>query len=770
MQGVSQGSQSPSQNLNSRQNSTQAVLLASVSQSQVILPADSSKSLNSNLNSRQGTQNSNQNLNSKLNLSQNSSQSLNLQSPQSQNSAQAVLLADISQEQSLQNQSPQSPQNSQNSAQNTSQSPQTDGIRTYQLDEVNINSVGDSVSESGISEGILNKSVASGPLDNKKVFDMPYSINTVTNEVFENQGVQTFDEAVKYFPSVTVQYAQAGQRGFSRNRGFQGYPVGGVLWDGFYAISTTATSMMMFENLQVLNGLSGSLYGGQPPGGMFLYTRKRPLKDYNSVWVNYFSRKTLGVGWDTSDKFEYVGYRAVFYDAHGEREPKGSDAKNQLAYLALDFYLLENLIFETNFSHYSHIMTGFYGGSSVRSTNGVATGAVPDAKNFNTISGGEVYSRTLTASGKFKYTPISALYLEGGYQWQKSNRSRTDKTTRFTVPSAFLKAQGEFETGFIRHNVAASVNGFQWIIWGENGKDNLQLETKNVSLLYDIGLGEHFNAIFSGANSWFKQDNYKKSGLSWAGSVVYKIIPSHLNVYFTYADSLRPGTAHYYGENSDGTFDTSHSKYGQVEVTKPYRSYQYELGVKGRVSELDLSLALFQITRPSYYEYDNTFAKQGDQRNRGVEFMAGGKIIEPLSVYGGVTYLDAELHKSPREYVEGKTMIGEPKFRANVLLDFAVPYTNQLSFSTNLHFTDKRFVDEMNTKSTPSYFTMDLGARYSSKELVGKETIIRFNVSNLFDKAYWVGVNAGSVDGASNATSLFRGLGRTFMLSGQVKF
>ena len=139
-------------------------------------------------------------------------------------------------------------------------------------------------------------------------------------------------------------------------------------------------------------------------------------------------------------------------------------------------------------------------------------------------------------------------------------------------------------------------------------------------------------------------------------------------------------------------------------------------------------------------------------------------------MYGGVTYLDAELYKTPRKNVEGKTMIGEPKFRANVLLDFAVPYTNQLSFNTNLHFTDKRFVDEMNTKSTPSYFTMDLGARYSSKELVGRETIIRFNVTNLFNKAYWIGVSAGSVDGENSSTSLYRGLGRTFMLSGQVKF
>jgi len=138
-------------------------------------------------------------------------------------------------------------------------------VQTTKLEGIEVNSVGDNISESGIDEGILSKRVASGPLADKKVIDMPYQVNTISKEVLDNQGVQAFDEAVKYFPSAQLQYRSGGEMGRPQTRGFQGSVVGNVLWDGFYAVSTTAIPMVMFESLQIQNGLAGSLYGGQDP-------------------------------------------------------------------------------------------------------------------------------------------------------------------------------------------------------------------------------------------------------------------------------------------------------------------------------------------------------------------------------------------------------------------------------------------------------------------------------------------------------------------------
>ena len=69
---------------------------------------------------------------------------------------------------------------------------QANAADTVKLQEVEVNSVGDNISESGISEGILNKGVASGPLAGKKVLDTPYQINTITKETMNHQGVTGF--------------------------------------------------------------------------------------------------------------------------------------------------------------------------------------------------------------------------------------------------------------------------------------------------------------------------------------------------------------------------------------------------------------------------------------------------------------------------------------------------------------------------------------------------------------------------------------------------
>ncbi len=146
---------------------------------------------------------------------------------------------------------------------------QANAADTVKLQGVEVNSVGDNISESGISEGILNKGVASGPLAGKKVLDMPYQVNTMSIEAMNHQGVAGFEDAVKYFPSAQIQTRGGIEVGRPQTRGFQGSVVGNVLWDGFYSVSTTAIPMYMFEGLQIQNGLAGSLYGGQDPAGIF---------------------------------------------------------------------------------------------------------------------------------------------------------------------------------------------------------------------------------------------------------------------------------------------------------------------------------------------------------------------------------------------------------------------------------------------------------------------------------------------------------------------
>jgi tonB-dependent receptor domain protein len=127
--------------------------------------------------------------------------------------------------------------------------------------------------------------------------------------------------------------------------------------------------------------------------------------------------------------------------------------------------------------------------------------------------------------------------------------------------------------------------------------------------------------MLSLSNSWIKErahsaitatqkqlkpieTKYDKSGLSWAGSLVYHSV-NDVSLYFTYADSLQEGGS---GQNADGS----------VVVLKPYRSKQYEIGVKAHVGETDLSAALFKISRPIAYAANGTYGIQGEQVNHGL--------------------------------------------------------------------------------------------------------------------------------------------------------
>lgn len=172
------------------------------------------------------------------------------------------------------------------------------------LEAVEVNSVGDNISNSGIDEGFLSKNVQNGILAGKRALDVPYQINTITKETMGNQGVNGFEDVIKYFPSASITMFGGSVAGRPQTRGFGANVVGNVFWDGFYAVATTATPMAMFESLQVQNGLAGSLYGAQNPVGIFSYTKKRPVDNEHTIWGDYVSRKNFGLGLDSSMKFE----------------------------------------------------------------------------------------------------------------------------------------------------------------------------------------------------------------------------------------------------------------------------------------------------------------------------------------------------------------------------------------------------------------------------------------------------------------------------------
>jgi len=694
------------------------------------------------------------------------------------------------------------------------------------LDEVSIEAKAFQESEGGIADGFLVNDVNLGPMGNKKAIDVPYSINTIPKEIIKNQRSTGLEDVVKYIPSAQIEYRGGGEVGRPQTRGMRGDVVANSFWDGFHVVSTTATPMIQFDSLQIQNGLAGSLYGAQNPSGIYNFILKRPTKDfYNSIMVSYYEKENAEVSLDIGGRpLDFLGYRAnILYDK-GEGYVSGSDLERKLASLGLDFYITDKLTLETNMIYYNYVKEGYAGSFNMPGSNGVASWSVPDAVDASKRGLGQKYAgvdlETKTASAKLKYEIADDWYAETGYLFQRADRSMYGVTNAFTSNNGdyrstqtLSQAAGRFEidswlarvntkqTFFgAEHDISLGGSGYIWSLFGNKAKNSgsIVLGNSNIkdptvfsnpggftnkkdyyqsgetiahsmTLADSIKFNENWEMMLSISESWVSSKSYNTKGVktsshsdngeSYAASIMYK--PDELwSIYFTYADSLQAGSS---GTNSDNSTVT----------LKPHRSKQYEIGTKFALDSVDLSFAAFQIERPIAYQGSNgKFEEQGDQKNRGLEFMTSGKLTNNLSLFGGVTYIDGEIKGAKSSHINNKQPIGIPEWQANMLFEYNIPSFEELVLSSNFHYTGKRAIDQANTEWADGYFTMDLGLRYATKKLIGERTIFRFSVNNVTNEKYWAGIfNSNGLDGVpASGTSMFLGEPRTVVASIEVRF
>lgn len=676
----------------------------------------------------------------------------------------------------------------------------------------------------------LNEYQNMGLLGSLKNANIPYQIHSVSKEVIANQQAIGLEDIIKYSTSAQIEMRGGAEVGRPQTRGFRSDVVSNTFYDGLHVFAVTAKPMEQFERVDILNGVAGTLFGPQTPSGIYNFVEKRPTSTpYNTLSTTYLSDAIFGIHGDFGGREGIVGYRINLVKQGGEGYVSDSKLERELVAIALDWHVNDSAVVETNFSHYNYKKEGYAGTFVMPILNGgVARYLLPDSVDSSTKGLGQKYAgmdlETTTASAKLKYSINPDLYFEGGYLYQRADRSLYSVSNTFMdntggyqavqstisapgrtdIQSFMAQVRSEFDFLDTQHTLSFGGNGYQLIGYSNLntgassailGVSNIynptifaepttfvssapryksSLNNVNSLMLGDvITLNKQWQTILSFSNSWFNQYSYSSSGVksqtyddqgqSYAASLIYKPL-DNLNLYFTYADAIQAGSS---GTNSDGS----------SVVLEPSRSKQYEIGTKASLDKIDLSTALFQITRPiAYLGDDGIYAEKGEQRNRGVELMMGGKLIDNLSLLGGVTYLDAELQNAKLATLENKQIIGVPKWQYNVLLDYLLSInTGTLGFSANFHYTDDRPIDEANTQYARDYFTIDLGMRYITKHLLGDKTTFRLTINNITNEKYWSGVfAAGSMDGFGTASTrgsqLFLGEPRRVIASMQVNF
>ena len=198
-----------------------------------------------------------------------------------------------------------------------------------------------------------------GPLGKKTLLDTPYSINVIPRSLAEDQQLRSVQEAFSYIPSVQ------GQNIRPQTRGMQAGVVQNTRIDGMNIPATTDYPIEQFENIEVLNGLAGALYGPASPAGTFNYVLKRPtrqpLREFTFGYESnslFTERADLSGHFGNDDRF---GYRLNLLNQNGEGYVADSRLRRDLASLAFDIRLTRDTTLETHFSTYHYLDTGFPG-------------------------------------------------------------------------------------------------------------------------------------------------------------------------------------------------------------------------------------------------------------------------------------------------------------------------------------------------------------------------------------------------------------------------
>ncbi|MFE8662005.1 MULTISPECIES: TonB-dependent receptor [Serratia] len=669
--------------------------------------------------------------------------------------------------------------------------------------------------ESASGAGFKTPEIELGPLGTRAWIDTPYSSTTVTQPMIKNQQAKSVAELLKYSPSTQMQARGGMDVGRPQSRGMQGSVVANSRLDGLNIVSTTAFPVEMLERLDVLNSLTGALYGPASPAGQFNFVAKRPTpQPLREVTLGYQSRSAfsghvdLGGHLDDDNTF---GYRINALNEEGEGSVDDSTLRRRLLAVAFDWNIKPGTQLQLDASHYEFLQKGYPGGFSYGPNVPLPSAPNPQNKHLALETAGNDLT-TDTLSTRLVHYFNDDWSVTGGIGWQQADRamrsvsstllngsgdikrsmSDSSASGRFRVLSNALALNGHVDTGSVGHELALATTGYVWSIYsGKGASRRYDLGIDNMyhpSALHEPGDGKipkngarykssensqqsvtfgdtltfnpQWSAMLYLSESWLQTRNYSadgkkieednQQGLSPNAALMYKITPT-LMAYVSYADSLEQG----------GTAPLGEGVKNEGQTLKPYRSRQYEIGLKADVGEMNLGAALFRLKRPFAYvdAEDRVYKEQGEQVNNGLELTAAGRVGDGLSLFGGVTLLDPQLKETVSDSTRGKRVVGVPKVQANMLVEYSLPSMPQWVYSANVHYTGKRAANDTNSAWADSYTTLDLGARYVTR-IHSVPATWRLAVNNVTNEHYWASIFPSGTDGNGGSSSAFLGNGR----------
>lgn len=643
-----------------------------------------------------------------------------------------------------------------------------------------------------------------GLLGNTDLMDSPFNISSYTAELIQNQQARTVSDVLANDPSVRDAATASAPGQYLLMRGFISTEAS-ILFNGLAGMApNNRSSVDMAERVELLKGPSAAISGMVPDGsvgGTVMVVPKRAADEpLTRVSLDYGTRSQFGTHVDIGRRFgpdRAWGLRVNGVVRGGGSYIDHRDQQERLASVALDYRGARlRAALDAYEQRDKRDGTDYYVGFAGQPS------PVPDASKPMTL-GDSAKARDRMAMGRLEYdlaprVTAFAAWGEHRYRsdWVYANPWNVDAAGNATIYSGNYRYNADLRsaeaglraranTGPVSHRIAVSATYFRRIgyygsVDGDDLSSNIfnpvavrdpgapgqppkteESRLKSLALTDTMGFWNERVLLMLGlrhqeVSAWTQWDAqpYDESAVSPMVAVVLKPSAS-VSVYANYIQGLSQGPVAPVGE--DPELDNA------GEVFPPYKTRQYELGVRGEWDGFGSSLSVFQIAQPHALTVGNRFTVDGEQRNRGLEWNAYGRLGAGLRVLGGVTLIEARITKADGE-AQGRKAFGVPGTQLNLGSEWDLPGVRGLTLSGRLLYTDPVYIDAANLYEIPGWTRWDAGARYAT-HVAGRPLVLRAHVDNLFDKSYWMGYRQGWRSGMVS-----RSAPRTLQLSATVDF
>jgi iron complex outermembrane recepter protein len=354
----------------------------------------------------------------------------------------------------------------------------------------------------------VDKLAPATPFGTTPIVNLPYTINVISRQLIDDTMSRNFKEVSKYLPLVSFQEMQGPEILRPETRGMQGTNMQGDRMDGMGFAVTVPFALEEYEQVEVLSGVGGSMYGPSNPSGTFNFVSKAPTEDpLREAEVEYEGRSVVTGHVDLGGRLgpnNIFGYRVNMLLGDGTGYVTNSQLRRQLAAGNFDLRPFAHTTIGGSYNYYNLYQHGYPGWFSYNPTldpTSVCTTAyksgcfskvpvnAPDparqgygqrflgsntnnqigevrashdfSQNWHLMLGvlQQISVRNLT-------TAVNALYdSTGDYQTEAENIFQGTISGRFQVKSDLGYLTGNFNTGRIAHQVVIGSTGYKFSSW-----------------------------------------------------------------------------------------------------------------------------------------------------------------------------------------------------------------------------------------------------------------------------------------------------------------